>query len=224
MLNAQAAGAAAAVIIGADDAQPADALQPTLGPPGSSWQAPFAVISQASGDAVRERAQQTPELQATLAVPEGAQLCEAQQGGCAAAQGCSEPASGQCEQREACAAEGSCTDDAGSPCEASNSEHGSCQAEQLASDPAAYGECSAGDPVQSGTAMGLEVVLTPQVRLLWLAVAGDELCACLHSQHHRLLTRSAHAMPLLQLTCMLEGSQARFGAASYWLEVELLRS
>ena len=71
--NTVAAGAAAAVIINADDAD----LQG-----GAHAQVPSARISASSGAAVSKRAQREPGLVVTLAVPEGADICQAQQSMC----------------------------------------------------------------------------------------------------------------------------------------------
>ena len=118
VLNLQTAGAAAAVIINADDGSAADLMQSQEAVDGDTGQqAAFALISQASGDAVRQRAEQQPELHITLAVPEGVDVCGAQQQGCAA---------------DAWAAD----------------QQASCPAEQ---------------PAEGQRALGLEVMLTPQV-------------------------------------------------------------
>ena len=79
MTNAHRAGASAAVIIAGGD----DQLQnPSYVQSGAQAGVPSARISQSSGTAVLERTQREPDLTVTLAVPEGADICHAQQNAC----------------------------------------------------------------------------------------------------------------------------------------------
>lgn len=79
VMNAQQAGASAAVIINEDDEE---LESPSFMQSGAQAQVPSARISHSSGRAVAERTQREPALTVTLAVPEGTDICQEQHVSC----------------------------------------------------------------------------------------------------------------------------------------------